>query len=98
MRFLPSNYYYIDIRDSYNADVLTYATVSVLKKEHKHEVAKAVSAAISSPEEVLSAMKQNVPQKFTPNEAIALFIINGKQTKAQYNSMRSATLWKGKVV
>nr|XP_022908754.1 uncharacterized protein LOC111420083 [Onthophagus taurus] len=46
------------------------------------------------PEDVLSAVGRSVPEPFTPEEAIALFIINGKQTKAQYQNMRSAALWK----
>ncbi|CAG9765754.1 unnamed protein product [Ceutorhynchus assimilis] len=84
-----------DIRDNYCSEALTYAAISVLRKEQKPDLAKAVTIGVKSPEKVLSVPSQKLPQPFSPNEAIALFIINGKQTKAQYQNMRAATIWKG---
>ncbi|CAG9763602.1 unnamed protein product [Ceutorhynchus assimilis] len=83
-----------DIRDNYCSEALTYAAISVLRKEQKPDLAKAVTIAVKSPEKVLSVPSQKLPKPFSPNEAIALFIINGKQTKAQYQNMRAATIWK----
>lgn len=75
---------------------MAHATVGVLKKEHKNIAAKAVSLAISSPEEVMATVGKSAPRKFTADEAIAIFIVQGKQTKSQYQTMRMANLWKGK--
>lgn len=76
--------------------MLGYATTSALRKERRNETAKAVDLALNSPEKVLSAVKHSDQEKYTPDEAVALFIVNGKQSKQQYQMMRSAAQWKRK--
>lgn len=58
-------------------------------------MAKAIKFAATSPELVIAtAASRNTPQKFSPDEAVALFIVNGKQSKAMYHNMYLAARWK----
>lgn len=88
----------IDLRETGDFEMLFHATTSVLKKEHKHDVSKALVAAASSTKNVLCALKRKVPVPFNPEEALSLFIVKGNQTKSQYLTMRLASRWKGKCV
>lgn len=85
---------FVDLRDNYSSEVLAYATTSNLRKEHKNEAA---NLAVLSPAKVLSTSQCETSELFTPEEAVALFIVNGQQTKSQYQTMRLSAQWKSQV-